>query len=296
MVPLITSGYPCFAGEAIRFADDTGDEVVLSAPARRIVSLYAGHTENLEAIGAGDFIAAVGRDSGSGLPALGARPGIERIIALSPDLVLTRPMMVRADGALYDSLKSFGIAVAAIDPPAWEEFPGYIGRLSAIVGLGDEPEAGAARAMREAARIVPDDAPGALLETNGRIMATCTPDSWAAHMLAAAGFRNAAAGALPAAPGSVIGVFGAERTIASDERIDVILLQQGTMNTVTAADFMKDGRFSRMRAVRNGMVFDVSEEDVSRPSLRRLWNGALISIRERAEAGGESRWTTAESG
>jgi iron complex transport system substrate-binding protein len=117
-------------------------------------------------------------------------------------------------------------------------------------------------------------------------MATCTPDSWAAHVLLSAGFRNAAERAKPVSPGSVIASFGAEFVIAANEEIDVILLQQGAMNTVSASDFMKDSRFAGLKAVRNGMVFDVPEADVSRPSLERLGKGVLRSLRERVVAGG----------
>ena len=79
--------------------DDMGEKVVLDGRASRIISLYAGHTENLIALGVGDSIVAVGHDAGDlglSVPVLGPRPGIERIIALKPDVVLTLPMMARA--------------------------------------------------------------------------------------------------------------------------------------------------------------------------------------------------------
>ncbi|MDR3279483.1 MAG: ABC transporter substrate-binding protein [Synergistaceae bacterium] len=272
--------------------DDVGADIVVGFPARRIISLYAGHTENLAAMGAGDFVVAVGRsDDGAGnsVAVLGARPGIEQIVALSPDLILTRPMLVRASESLYSALRSFGVVVVALDPPSWDEFPEYIDRMAALTGLDSEPGQEALRLIRSSERSELEEAPGALLVTNGRTMSTCTPDSWAAHVLAASGFRNVARSAPPAASGSVIAAFGAERTIAANDDIDVILLQQGAMNTVRAVDFMNDTRFAGLEAVRNGMVFDVPEADVSRPSLLRMGNEVLRSIRERVTAGGVER-------
>jgi ABC-type Fe3+-hydroxamate transport system substrate-binding protein len=95
-----------------------------------------------------------------------------------------------------------------------------------------------------------------------------------------AGLRNAAADVAGMAEGSVVAGFGAERLLAADAEIDVILLQQGAMNTTTAEDFMNDQRFGIMRAVRNKMVFDVSEADISRPSLLRLKNGIVHTLRD----------------
>jgi iron complex transport system substrate-binding protein len=277
------------SAEGLRITDDMGADVVLEGPARGIVSLYAGHTENLIAIGAKDFIAAVGRtgagDWGLGVPTLGIKPGIEQVIALSADLVLTRPMLVRSDKAFYDALRSMGIDVLSIDPPSWENFAGYIGMLANITGMGDEPEKTAESLMSSMSAAGNGMGPGAFLVTNGKTMATCTPDSWAAHILKAAGFRNAAEDAAALSPGSVIAGYGAERLLASDGDIDVILLQQGAMNTVSAEEFMRDPRFSAMRAVRAGMVFDVSEADVSRPSLMRLRSGAMEELRKLADAG-----------
>jgi len=264
----------------LHITDDIGERIVLDAAASRIVSLYAGHTENLIALGAKGAIVAIGHETGDlglSVPVLGQRPGIEQIAALRPDVVLTRPMMARSQEPLYGALKAMGIRVIAFDPPTWDEFPEYIETLRKIVG-GEVPK-DLTIVMAE-----PDDETGrklsVFLVTNGRTMATCTEDSWAAHILKLAGFRNAAIGAIPVAQGSVVAGFGAERLLASGDDIDVILLQQGAMNTTKAMDFKRDPRFASLRAVREGMVFDVPEADISRPSLLRFENGVVNSLRE----------------
>jgi iron complex transport system substrate-binding protein len=241
------------------------------------------------AIGAGSLLVGTGQgddETGRGsMPNLGARPGVEQIIALKPDLVLSRPMYVRGQPALYGRLRSLGVKVLALDPPAWDEFPAYVDILARVTGMAPESGAAAAAELRalEGDGLSGDVGRGVLLITVGRTMSTCTPDSWAAHILRSAGLRNAAADAEPVSEGSVIAPFGAERLLASDGEVDVILLQQGAMNATRAAEFMRDSRFSGLRAVRAGMVFDVAEADISRPSLLRLRRGIVEALRELVE-------------
>ncbi|MDR1508662.1 MAG: ABC transporter substrate-binding protein [Synergistaceae bacterium] len=266
-----------------QLTDDMGKPIVAGKASPRIVSLYAGHTENLIAIGARDLIVAIGHEDGGfelPVPVLGVKPGMEQLAALEPDVVLTRPMMARSQGFFYDALESFGMSVVALDPPKWDDFGRYIKLLGLVSGIGDEAEKTAAAIMGEtASKTGGKEGLSVFLVTNGRTMATCTPDSWAARVIETSGFRNAARGAVSVAKGSVIAAFGAERLLASDGEIDVVLLQQGAMNTTRAEDFMNDPRFSSMRAVKNGMIFDVPEEDISRPSLLRL-RGAVRTLRE----------------
>jgi iron complex transport system substrate-binding protein len=286
--------------DILQVEDDIGDKILFDAPASRIISLYPGHTENIIAIGAGDLLVATGQgDDGTGpgrIPSLGARPGVEQIMALKPDLVLSRPMYVRGQPALYSRLRSLGVRVLALDPPTWDKFPAYVDLLARVAGVASEPRAEVADELSAlGAEALSADAGragrGVILVTVGRTMSTCTPDSWAAHILRSAGFRNVAAGARPVSKGSVIAPFGAERLLASDSEVDVILLQQGAMNSTGAAEFVRDSRFSGLKAVRNGMVFDVSEADISRPSLLRLRRGVVGALRELAADRGELNGT-----
>ena len=278
---LIFAALQSCSAEAFEVLDDIGSRVVFDAPASRIVSLYAGHTENLIAIGAKDKLAAVSQNDDAkltgSLPRMGIKPGIEQIAALKPDLVITRPLHARAQGALYDSLRALGIKVLAIDPPAWKEFPSYLETLGLVSGCADGAKRGVLAAKKSAVKRGASR-PGVLLITNGRTMTTCTPDSWASRMIELSGGVSAAKGAKPVPGGSVIAAFGAERMLASDREIDVILLQQGAMNTLDAKSFKADPRFSKMRAVRSGAVFDVDEADISRPSLLRLQSGTVASL------------------
>lgn len=266
------------ADAAIAVKDDLGRDVSLKGPAVRIVSLYAGHTENLIAVGARrNLVAASVTDDKKivgDLPRLPLKPGVEQILALKPDLVLARSMQANAQMPLFEQLKSLGVPVLVLDPPSWGAFVPYLDLLGRLSGHEDGAKSATARAKKlMAADGAKEKSVGVFLVVQGRTMSTCDPDSWAAHVVALAGGRNVAAGAKPTSPGSTIAPFGPERLLAVDDEIETIVLQQGAMNGTTAREFAADPRFAKMRAVRASRVYDVSEADISRPSLLRLEAG-----------------------
>ena len=85
------------AATAACVTDDTGAKVCLDAPPRRAVSLYGAFTETLAALGAADTLVARTKSDDS-VPALvrlpvvgtGLRPNVEYLLALRPDLVVSR--------------------------------------------------------------------------------------------------------------------------------------------------------------------------------------------------------------
>lgn len=259
---------------AIRVRDDLGREIAMPRAAGRIVSLYAGHTENLIAIGAGKaLVAATVTDDPrfvADLPRLSLKPGLEQILALKPDLVLMRPMQATSQASLVSRLESLGTPVLAISPPTWESFGSYLQTLGRVVGREEEARkavGSAEKLMRFEAR---DEFVGVFLVVQGRQMTTCARGSWADRLIELSGGRNVALDAKAASPGGVIAPYGSERLLAASEGIDAVILQQGAMNVTTARDFLRDPRFSAMRAVRTGAVYDIDEADISRPSLLRL--------------------------
>lgn len=263
------------ANAAMEVTDDLGRVVRLEKPASRIVSLYAGHTENLIAMGARENLVAgsVTDDKklvGS-LTRLPLRPGVEQIAALQPDLVLARSMQANSQMPLFTKLGSLGIPVLVIDPPSWEGFIPYLELLGRISGREDTARSAAEKARKlMTSKSGKRHSVGVFLVAQGRTLSTCEPNSWASRMLALAGGRNIASGAKPLTPNSALAPFGPERLLAADGEIDAIVLQQGAMNGTTAQEFSADLRFAKMRAVRTGRVYDVSEADMSRPSLLRL--------------------------
>lgn len=126
---------------AIRVVDDTGTEVVLAAPAQRIVSLAPHATELLFAAGALPRVVGVVRGSdhpieAHALPKIGDVNALdlERIVSLKPDLVVTWPYTMPAQVA---TLKRRGIAVFTTDPGTIDGIAVDIERLGELAGTND---------------------------------------------------------------------------------------------------------------------------------------------------------------
>jgi len=108
------------AGAALRVTDDASAEVVLAAPAKRIVSLAPHATELLFAAGAGGAVVGVVAHSdwpaaARLLPRVGDAGALdlERIVALKPDLVVAWPYTAPSQLA---TLRAQKIAVFVSDP------------------------------------------------------------------------------------------------------------------------------------------------------------------------------------
>jgi iron complex transport system substrate-binding protein len=137
---VMLQGYGAFAG---CINDDTGVEVCLDGPPTRVVSLYGAFTETLWELGAGG--AMVGRtknDTTIGelaeLPVVGSglRPDVEYLLALRPQLVISRAS--KAAGAALEAMRGRAITVAAFDPRSLEELYSVAARLGVLLGREGE--------------------------------------------------------------------------------------------------------------------------------------------------------------
>lgn len=123
--------------------DDYGNQVVLKAPAQRIVSLSPHLTELLYAAGAGGKV--VGAVDYSDhppearrLPRVGndAAIDLEAVIALRPDLIVAWP---NAGSRPYiDRLADLGIPTFRSEPRELEDIPRTIEKLGALAGTSSE--------------------------------------------------------------------------------------------------------------------------------------------------------------
>lgn len=143
---------PVFA--EVRVADDTGATVVLTAPARRIVTLAPHAAELVFAAGAGERIVGVvkGTDYPAAvrrLPVIGdvTALDLERIVMLAPDLVVTWPWTTPAQVAW---LAGRGIAVFQADPRTIDGIPADIERIGSLT---DTPRVASAAANAFRARL-----------------------------------------------------------------------------------------------------------------------------------------------
>jgi len=140
------------AAQSISIADDRGRQVVLAAPAQRIVTLAPSLAELAFAAGAGGRLVGVARFSdfppaARGIPQVGdaARVDFERIVALKPDLVLAwKSGNSAADVARLESL---GYRTFVSEPARLADVPGLLHAIGALAGT--LPAAGKAAAEFE---------------------------------------------------------------------------------------------------------------------------------------------------
>ena len=136
----------------------------------RIVSLYPGHTDNVVALGAGAKLVGISENDNEGLlpgvPRFSMKAGPEALLALRPDLVLTRTLADSQNPELKKVLERAGVRVEVIDPPAWEGFEQYLRKIAELAGTS--PDAAVAELAKARAEIraaeasaIPDDAPAA---------------------------------------------------------------------------------------------------------------------------------------
>ncbi|MEW6721087.1 MAG: cobalamin-binding protein [Thermodesulfobacteriota bacterium] len=145
-------GYP------LERIDDRGVAVRLAAPPRRIVSLAPSLTEIVFLLGRGDALAGVTRycnhpPEAASVPRIGGvtDPDVERIVALSPDLVLCT-----TDGnprQKVEALEEMGIPCFAIGPQEISGVIGAIGRLGELLGVPEKGRAAAASLRGRVERI-----------------------------------------------------------------------------------------------------------------------------------------------
>ena len=133
--------------------DDSGQEVRLAAPARRIVTLAPHSAESLFAAGAGDRL--VGTVDYSDyppearkVPRIGgySRLDLEAIVALKPDLVIA--WQTGNAPAQIEKLRALGLKVFITQPNRMDDIARQLEQLGRLAGTENSANA-AARAFRE---------------------------------------------------------------------------------------------------------------------------------------------------
>lgn len=266
----------------VRARDDAGVDVVLPAPARRIVSLAPHATEMLFANGAGARVVGVVKGSdhpaaAAGLPVVGDAQALdlERIVALAPDLVVTWPYTASAQVA---KLRARGIAVYTTDPAAIDGIATNLERLARLAG---SPDAGAAAAARFRERIAratagprAKDTPRVFYEIWGSPVYTIGGSHLITQAIAACGGENVfAALAMPAPQ------VGIEAVLAA--RPDVIIAGTDGANRPSWLEAWR--RWPELPAVRDDQLHTVDADLLHRPG-PRFADGvaALCAVLERA--------------
>ncbi len=259
--------------------DEAGRIIEIKSPFRRIVSLYAGHTENLFSLGLDKEIAGVSGsedfpEAALKKPSFDYRIDAEHILAARPDLVLIRPMIERSASDLVSKLEGAGIRVVSLQPSGIEETFSYWKKLGILTGKEKEADAMTARFNAELSEIsvtvsgIPAHKRRKVyFESIHGKMKTFAPGSTAIFALETAGGINVAEDAA-AVRNTNIAAYGKERILSHADEIDVYLAQKGAMNRIDTGSIRNEPGFAAIKAVRLGEVFLVDESIVSRPTPR----------------------------
>ena len=100
-------------------------------------------------------------------------------------------------------------------------------------------------------------------------MKTFAPDSLSSLVLKTAGAINIGEDSAQVRQTN-IGYFGKEKLLSHGQDIDFFLAQVGRMNPVTAEIIASEPGFGAIKAVREGKIFLIEEQLVSRPTMRLL--------------------------
>jgi iron complex transport system substrate-binding protein len=132
------------------FKDDSGHEIRLKAPAKRIITLAPHATELLYAAGAGDRLIGTVEYSdfppaAKKVPRVGSydRFDLEAISALKPDLIIA--WETGNPAAQVDKLKALGLTVYVTQPNRMEDVAGQLERLGRLAGTEATADAAAAQ-------------------------------------------------------------------------------------------------------------------------------------------------------
>ena len=149
-----------FRARLLIFASALIFAALAAVPARaenyaRIVSLYPGHTDNVVALGAGAKLVGISENDNEGLlpgvPRFSMKAGPEALLALRPDLVLTRTLADSQNPELKKVLERAGVRVEVIDPPTWDGFEQYLRKIAELAGTS--PDAAVAELAKARAEI-----------------------------------------------------------------------------------------------------------------------------------------------
>ncbi|KUL02234.1 MAG: Prenyltransferase/squalene oxidase [Methanoculleus marisnigri] len=261
-------------GRTMTVTDDSGETVTIRGIPQRIISLAPSNTEILYALDLGNQIAGVADNSNyppeaTDKPKIGGYSSIsiEKVIAAEPDLI------VAASGntdEVIDHLRSLGMTVILLDPQTIDDVLREIELLGAITGQ-EEQAATCVRELQDRIRAVTDTTE-ALAERPSVAHVVWHDPIWVSgrgrfpdEVITLAGGTNAF--------GSVDewSIVGFEEFVAADP--EYIFVSSGTGMTEGGCDiiydyFMNEPRMQRLEAVRNGHVYVVDADIISRGSPR----------------------------
>lgn len=258
--------------------DDLNKKIVFKQPAKRIISLYSAHTENLVALGLDAEIIGVSTTESDpavkNKPVFDYRADPEKVLDAQPDAVIIRPFIKQSFPDFVKTLEQANIKVICLYPEKFEEFDRYIQKLALLTGRETQAAAKLA-AFHDKLRTVAEYTAKAQVkkriyfEATATEYRTITADSMPGTVLKHAGALNVADDAQPLKATGSIAAYGSERLLMKADEIDVFLAQRGPMNPgITPEAIKRRPGFDKIKAVRDGQVYIVDEKLVSSPTFR----------------------------
>lgn len=260
----------------IKIVDDLKQTIVLKQPAKRIISLYSAHTENLLALGLDAEIIGVSttetEPAAKNKQVFDYRADPEKVLAAQPDLVIIRPFIKQSHPDFVKTLEQANIKVVCLYPEKFEEFGDYITKLAILTGREQQAAEKLAAFDAKLKAVAERTAKAPVkkrvyFEATATEYRTITAESMPGKVLTLAGGINAAADAQPLKAASSIAAYGSERLLMKAGEIDVFLAQRGPMNPgVTPEAIKQRPGFDKIKAIREGQVYIVDEKLVSSPT------------------------------
>jgi iron complex transport system substrate-binding protein len=266
----ILTGMPFMANIAPRtFVDDLDRKLYLANPPKRIVSLAPSITEILFAIGAENEIVGVTDfcnypPAALEKPKVGySQPNLEALVALEPQLVLAPPSFLRAD--LLAKLEQLKIPTFVLESKTMEGIFGHIQLLGRMVGRAPEANALTAGMRKQVSNLTKKvegrPRPTLLYVLSSEPLITVGPGSFIHHLIELAGGRNAAERANAPYPRLTM-----EEVLT--QNADILLFPIGEFEGVPQAEQDRWKRWTTLRAVQTGKLFQVQADFLNRPGPR----------------------------
>ena len=259
--------------------DKAGRKIIFSLPFKRIISLYSAHTENLIAIGAANSIIGVNshdicfKKIKNRIP-FSYHDDPEKFLWAKPDLVLIRPLIDRGYSKLIKKLEQNNITVISLQPNNIEDIYQYWLDLGSISGHKLSAKKNI-RLFKDTIKIFNNltsniaQKKQVYFESMHSKMKTFSKNSIAMFVLKTAGGINIAYDAVQVRKTN-IAYFGKERLLSKAPEIDIYIAQYGPMNQPTISMIKNETGYSIIKAIQNNEIYLISEQIVSRPTIRLL--------------------------
>lgn len=275
---------------AISVVDALGNEVRLSRPAKRVVSLAPNLTEIVCLVGGEEQLVGVTDfckypPQVRNKPKIGGiiNPSLEKVLALKPDLLLVAR---GTDLRIIERMRKSGVAVYAADPRSVRDVIVLVRTVGRLLGRDAEADAAARHLEKRLAAltskpVATGSRPKALAVVELEPLFVAGSDSFLDDLLRLAGLENAARGEKPWARWS------SERVLNADPDLILVVRAHGAVGTADAdlrRQLAHRAPWSTLRAVRTGHVYSVTDDLVTIPG-PRLLDGLqeVVSIRQAYE-------------